>query len=145
MLTLDRVLFLKSVSMFADTSHEVLAKFARKLEEIRLASGDSVYQQGDRENSLYVVVEGTVRLHAEGGPSSMQHERELLGEFEAFDLAPRAFSATAAAKSHLLRIDPITLEELIAERPEISQALIREFCKRLRVPGGTTGCQVTHE
>ena len=143
MLTLDRVLFLKSVSVFTDTSHEALARFARKLEEVSLAAGEALFQQGDRENSLYVVTAGKLRLHTDKRTLGTRSERELVGELEALDPAPRELSATAIEQSHLLRIAPTALDEITAKHPEISQALTRAVCRQLRAASRAIGSEAS--
>ena len=61
--TVEKVLFLKSIDLFRAMPSEELAQIAEIAEEQPFAAGDPVFAEGEPGDALYLVVEGTVRVH----------------------------------------------------------------------------------
>ena len=70
LLTIEKVAVLKTIDIFAGTPDYVLASVARIVEELSLLPGESFIDEGDLGDSMYLVVEGNVRVHAATGRSS---------------------------------------------------------------------------
>jgi len=56
----------------------------------------------------------------------------IVGELAALDPEPRSASVSAIDPTTLYGIEQATLQDLMAEHPEIVQAVIRELAQRLR-------------
>src|SRR5438445_2096166 len=63
LLTIEKVIILKSVSIFSDISERGLINVAAALEEIQAEPEQTIFQKGDSGNSLYIIVEGKMRVH----------------------------------------------------------------------------------
>ena len=63
MLTIERVICLKAVPMFAEVSDETLADVAELLGEVDYAKGQVVFEKGAEGDSLYMVISGRVRVY----------------------------------------------------------------------------------
>jgi hypothetical protein len=132
LLTIEKVLILKSVDIFADTPEEVLLEAASLLDEVHLEPEQPLFSKGDTGAALYIVVQGKVRVHE--GPRVIAElgEGEVVGELAAIDPEPRMAAVTAVEASMLLRIEHLRLRQLIAEFPEIGLGILRVLCRRLR-------------
>lgn len=130
--TVERVIILKGVGIFAATPDPVLAELAALLAEEELPAGRPVFAKGDQGSSLYVIVEGEVRVH--DGESTLNHlgERDVFGEMALLDPAPRSASVTAVADTLLLRLDAEPFYELMDDRIEIARGIITVLTGRLR-------------
>ena len=88
LLTIEKVLILKKVSIFADTSEEFLADISTLLDEIDVAAGETVIEKGDEHTYLYIISDGSVEVRdgnhvlAELGPN------HIFGELGLFLEAP---------------------------------------------------------
>ena len=132
MTTVDRVVALHRVPLFADVPGRVLAALAMRATEVEVAAGDVLIEQGAVEDHLYAVVSG--RFVARDGERTL---RELgpgstVGELAALAPEPRSASVTALEDGLLLRIDKVLLDELLADRPELARAVIASLVRMLR-------------
>jgi CRP/FNR family transcriptional regulator, cyclic AMP receptor protein len=132
MTTVDRVVALHRVPLFADVPGRVLAALAMRATEVEVAAGDVLIEQGAVEDHLYAVVSG--RFVARDGERVL---RELgagstVGELAALAPEPRSASVTALEDGLLLRIDKVLLDELLADRPELARAVIASLVRMLR-------------
>ena len=137
--TIERVMILKSVPVFANASEQILAGIAPLLEEVHFAAGETLFRRGDIGNSMYVIVTGRVRVH--DGERTIFHlgERDTVGELAVLDPEPRSASVTAAEPTFLFRLDRDAFRELMADHPEIVQGVLHLLCQRLR---RTTGSEL---
>jgi CRP/FNR family cyclic AMP-dependent transcriptional regulator len=132
LLTVEKVLILKTVGVFSDISERGLVDAATVLEEVRAEPGEGIFEKGDTGSSLYIVVEGAVRVHDGDRTIATLGPGEVFGELAALDPEPRMASVTVTTAALLLRMGNAELHELIAEHPEVAQGIIRVLCRRLR-------------
>jgi len=67
--TVEKVLFLKSIDLFRGLPGEELAQIAEIAEEVPVDAEGHVFSEGDPGDSLYIVVEGKVRVFRGERPS----------------------------------------------------------------------------
>ena len=132
LLTIEKVIILKSVSIFSDIAERGLVEAATVLEEIRAEPGQKIFEKGDTGNSLYIVVEGSVSIHDRDKSIATLGPGEVFGELAALDPEPRMASVTVTEPSLLLRMGHAELDELMSEHPEVAFGIIRVLCRRLR-------------
>jgi len=132
LLTIEKVLILKSVGVFSDISERGLVDAATVLEELRAEPGQVIFEKGDTGNSLYIIVEGTMRVHDGEKTIATLGPGEVFGELAALDPEPRMASVTVTEPALLLRMGHAELDELMAEHPEVAIGIIRVLCRRLR-------------
>ena len=130
--TIERVLILKTVGMFAGTPDSLLAEIAALLEEIELPAGESLFAKNDLAHSMYIIVDGRLRVHDGEVVLNYLGERAIVGEMAVLDSSPRMASVTAETETRLLRLDQDTLYELIGDRPEVARGIIGVLSDHLR-------------
>jgi CRP-like cAMP-binding protein len=130
--THDKLQRLQTVGIFAATPSEVLLQLAEAVEEVHLAAREQLFAKGDLGTSMYVIVSGKVRIHIGDQTVVELGDGEIVGELAALDPEPRSASVSAIDPTTLYRIEQATLQDLMAEHPEIVQAVIRELAQRLR-------------
>ena len=137
LLTTDKMLFLRRVSLFAEMSLEQIRVLTAHLEEQHFLPGEAIISEGDVSQELYILMSGRVRVAKDyGGP----HERTLAvltqGDFFAdmaiFESAPRSATAVAEEESELLVLSPEKFKQTIYQKPETVFAIFRELSARLR-------------
>jgi CRP-like cAMP-binding protein len=128
----EKLLRLQTVGIFAATPDEVLLQLAEALEEVHLAAGEQLFAKGDLGTSMYVIVAGKVRIHIGEQTVVELEDGEIVGELAALDPEPRSASVSAIDPTTLYRIEQTTLQALMADHPEIVQAVIKELAQRLR-------------
>ena len=130
--TIEKVLILKTVSIFAETPDDVLAEVATILTEVEVTSGTLIFAKGDPGNCLYMIVSGGVRIHDGDNTLRELSERAVFGEMSVLDLQPRSASVTALEDTCLLRLDQAPLYELMADRIEVARGIIRVLSLKFR-------------
>lgn len=132
MLIIEKVLVLRSTGIFARIRDEYLAHLARRCTEVRLGSNDVLFKQGDRGDCLYVVVQGRIRIEANGVTLAELGEGEVVGEMAALDPEPRSATVAAMSDTLLLRISNDDLNILMSGDEAIARGIITVLCQRLR-------------
>jgi hypothetical protein len=132
LLTIEKVLILKTVSIFADTPEEILADVAALLEEVNVAAGETILHKDEVGRCMYVIVDGRVRIHDGDQLIAYQGARDIFGELAVLDAEPRSASVTAEVDTSLFRLDQEAFYELMADRFEVARGIIRMLCRRVR-------------
>jgi CRP-like cAMP-binding protein len=135
LITLERVALLKSIDMFTGTPDYVLASVARIVEEVELAPGEILIEEGEPGDCLYIVIQGQVRVYSVDTTIINLGPGQSVGEFAILDPGPRAASVSAEESTLLFRIDKAPFDEVMADRPEIAHGIIRALIRRLREQG----------
>ena len=133
LLTIERVTFLKRVSLFERTPDRVLAGLARNLEEETFPVGATITEEGAVEDWLFIVIDGAVRVSQFGRVTELG-PGDVLGELAVLASEPRVVTATAVTDVHAFRLRKIDFDEALRTRPEIAAGVIAELARRLRTP-----------
>lgn len=131
--TIEKVIILKDVELFAETPDELLTEVAGLLTEVEVAPGESVFAKGDNGDSFYIIVNGEVRVHDGAYTINTLGESEVFGEMALLDPEPRMASVTAEGDTLLLRLDQDPFYELMDARSEVARGIIRVLSNRLRL------------
>jgi hypothetical protein len=132
MLTIEKVIILKSVHMFGEASDEILADVASIVEEVDVAAGEVVFRKGDAGDSMYVIVDGSVRVYDGEREIIKLGARDIFGELALLDPEPRLASVAAVGATRLLRLDREAFLELMEANIEIVRGVLHVLCERLR-------------
>lgn len=135
LLTIERVAILRSIDIFADTPDYILAAVARILVEVEVLPGETFIHEGAVEDSMFLIVEGEVRVHSHGQTIITLGAGTSVGELAVLDPQPRAASVTAIIDTLLFRIDREPFDEVMTDRPEIARGVIRALSRRIREQG----------
>lgn len=130
--TVEKVLFLKSIDLFSQIPGEDLSQIAQITDEVLFEEGDEVFHEGDPGDTLYFVIGGKVRIHQGGEELAVLGEKQVFGEMALLDSEPRSASASAIADLTLLKIHRDDFNEILAEKSEIAQGIIKVLTRRLR-------------
>lgn len=137
LLTIEKVAVLKAIDIFAETPDYVLASVAHIVEELNLVPGETFINEGDLGDSMYLVVEGNVRVHHGDKTIITLGAGKSVGELAVLDPEPRSASVTAIDDAFVFRIARDAFDEAMADRPEIARGVIRALCRRIREEGDT--------
>ncbi len=135
---MDRVIFLRRVSLLADLSPYDLQKVASITTEQFYGQGETIFSQGDDGDEMYVVISGEARVfipQGKGEPEielSRQKNGDVFGEMAVISGDKRSATAVAVSDIHLLVLDRRSFESLIYERPEVSLAIMRVLSMRIK-------------
>jgi CRP-like cAMP-binding protein len=132
MTTIERVVALQRVDLFAEVPGRTLAAVARRATEVEVAAGSLVIAEGAVEDHLFAIVAGRLRVHRGERTVVELGADSTVGELAALVPEPRTASVTAIEPSTLLRIDKPVLDELLADRPVLASRVIAALVAMVR-------------
>jgi CRP-like cAMP-binding protein len=136
MTTIERVIALQKVRLFADTPGRILAAVARGATEVEVEAGALVIDEGAVEGHLFALVRGRLRVHRGETTLATLEPGASVGELAALVPEPRSASVTAVVPSTLLRIEKDVLDELLLDWPELASGVIAALVAMLRARSG---------
>ncbi|KAF0191425.1 MAG: CRP/FNR family transcriptional regulator cyclic AMP receptor protein [Gammaproteobacteria bacterium] len=129
---------LKNIPLFAGLEDAELALLSRKAVARTFPKNAYIINEGDRSDTLYVMVSGKVKafLRDEHGKEvilSFQGPGEYFGELALLDDEPRSASIVTVEPTTVNVVSKADLMKCISESPELAFRLIRDLSHRLRV------------
>jgi AAA family ATP:ADP antiporter len=128
----EKVLFLKKIDLFRRIRGDDLARIANIAEELSFTDQERVFNEGDLGDALYLIVTGKAKIHKGETQLAVLGERQCFGEIAILDSEPRSASVTAVEPLLTLKIRRDDFSEIMAQKPEIAQGVIKVLCGRLR-------------
>jgi hypothetical protein len=119
---LDKVLLLRQNALLARASVSQLFPVAGVTREVSLAAGDILFTPSD-EPILYHLIEGEIRLDAEGRDPIVAGPGSAIGVAEILAGVPVGRRATVTRAGHALRLDHEELFEVLADHIDLLQSL----------------------
>jgi diguanylate cyclase (GGDEF)-like protein len=115
--------------------------------EVRdLATGDVLLTMGAVNDVMYMVLEGQLSVHLEGGPQSEPvafiAEGETVGELSVLDARPASAHVVAAEPSRVMALDNKTFWSLVGASHDFSINLLMLLAKRLRANNTTVATNI---
>lgn len=130
--TVEKILRLRRVDLFIELTAEDLVPVAQVAEELEFSAGQEIFAQGDVGEVLYLILDGTVRVHRGKQELARLTQGECFGELSILDKEPRSASCTAETDLHLLALGGEAFSELLQSSPELARAIIVVLVRRLR-------------
>jgi len=129
---IEKVIFLQDVDIFKHISSEDLSYVASITVEQNVEKESVIYKEGDISDSMYMVIEGKVRLHVGESLVMIAELNDVFGAWSLFDDEVRLISATAFEDSLLLKIDKANMIELLADHVGVTEGILKAMAKRLQ-------------
>jgi CRP-like cAMP-binding protein len=126
---------LQRIPMFRDVESAKLKLIALASERANYRAGDKLLTEGDRADSVFVILEGTAGVMRREADADVRIAEvgagSVVGEMGV--VLDRPYSGTIIADTPLtaLRIDKRTFLDLLAKVPQLSLSVIRELASRL--------------
>ena len=129
---------LSQVDVFQYLPQDALASLAKLAQRRTFRAGSVIVRQGDSSESVFVIVQGHVKVErmmrdfpqpvvlAELGRG------EIVGEMGLLDGQPRSATVTAIDWTEALELSASTLATTALHHPETSRELLRMLSRRLR-------------
>jgi len=132
LLLIEKVLLLKSLSIFEATPETVLTEVAEILEEVEIEQGTNIFKVGDVANCMYIIHQGEIKIHKDGHTLAILKENDFFGELSLLDTDTRSADATANTDVFLLKMNQEPFYELMENRIEVARGIIKTLCRRLK-------------
>jgi hypothetical protein len=127
---------LRHVSLFESLSLEELAYIAERARLVRYQAGDLIIRKGDTDKTLYVIIDGQVRVwdrteEGRGRLLNYHGSGDFVGELAFLEDKPRAANVDMITDSELVAFDREGFERIL-QHPQISDYLHTWGQERIR-------------
>jgi uncharacterized membrane protein len=128
---------LARVPLFKRLEPHELEKLAEEIDQVNFKAGETIFNEHDKGDALYVVEEGSVRLWITDEDVRRVTVDEMqpgsfFGELAVLDGGERSTGATAIEDTHLHRLGSDDFQKFLLAHPDISLDVICEIGTRLR-------------
>jgi thioredoxin reductase (NADPH) len=116
---------------FPKLSEEQLGRIAAFARERRFADGELLWEQGDDDRPLYVVLEGKITVLSGNDHFVTAHEPgQFSGDVALLSGRPVVVSGRATSETRVLELPADRLRALVQTDPELSEIFLRAFILR---------------
>ena len=122
---------LAQVSLFAALSNKELQKIAKASDEVEVAAGKTLVEEGAIGHEFFLILEGEAAVKR-GGRKVTLGPGQYFGELALLDRKPRSASVVADTDMKLLVIGQREFSGVIDEVPGLSHKLLAAMASRLR-------------
>lgn len=132
----DAYTFLRNVPLFEKLPDATLEQICAQVQEVRLAPGEILFQEGSVGDQAYVIKEGQIEIFKEANGHQVQlavrQSGEMIGEIALLESTPRTASGRALSDSLLLTISQEQFDQLLNASPSIARTMLNTITARLR-------------
>ena len=132
---MERLLFLRQVSLFAGLSPVDLERVGSIAEESGYADGEVIAAEGEFGEELHIVMSGAIRVVQDRAGSEYELARrtagDVVGEMSIISRKPRIASLIAEGDVRTIRLAQREFESILRERPSVALAVIGVLAQRL--------------
>ncbi len=132
MIIVEKIIFLRNVHLFSNMPLSGLEHLAGATEEAIYSAGESIIREGEYGDSMYLIVDGEVRIHIGEKELSVFNEKDYFGELSIIDGEPRSASASAHTDCLLLKINKEEFNEILKQHSDSALAIIQALTRDLR-------------
>lgn len=110
----------------------LVAKIDAYLEEVVLAAGEVLFNEGEEGDAVYLVMDGRLRLESSGMTLITRSCGDCVGEIALIDDEPRSADAIADTAVKLLRWERRDFQKTLGQDPEIARGIFKMLTGKLR-------------
>ncbi|MBI1210236.1 MAG: cyclic nucleotide-binding domain-containing protein [Alphaproteobacteria bacterium] len=126
---------LRRIPLFAQIDTSKLKLLAFTSERLAFEKGAVLFKQGDRGDSAYLILEGSVDVVVDSanGPVTVAHlgQNAFVGEMSLLCDMPRTAAIVATAPLDTLKIKKEQFFQLLRDMPQMALEILRELAERL--------------
>jgi len=123
---------LQQVPMFSACSKRDLQLVARRAEDVRVAAGKVLVNEGETGHEFFVILDGTARVTRRGKRVATLGPGSAFGELALLDKAPRNATVIAETPMELVVLGQREFAGIIDEVPGFARKLLAGMASRLR-------------
>jgi CRP/FNR family transcriptional regulator, cyclic AMP receptor protein len=133
----DEARSLARVPLFKRLEAHELEHLAGEIDQVNYQAGETIFNEHDRGDALYILEEGSVRIWVYDEDVKEVTLAELkpgdfFGELAVLDRGERSSSATAITDIHLHRLSSDDFQKFLIEHPDAAIDVICEIAQRMR-------------
>jgi predicted MFS family arabinose efflux permease len=132
-----RIGLLRSIPIFAPLQARELERLARAAEEIAITEGSTVFEEGDRGDRFFAIVDGRAAVESHGTHLRELEPGDFFGEIALLRDVPRTATVRAVTSLRLLALDRGTFVDTVTGHVASTDAAAHVVVARMRAPVGS--------
>lgn len=128
----QRLAELAKVPLLSSCSQRELQRVARATDEVQVAAGTTLIEQGQVAREAFVIVDGTAAVRRNGRKVAVVGPGECVGEMSLLDRQPRSASVVATEEMTVLVIPSQSFSALLDDAPGLTRKLLQNLAARVR-------------
>jgi CRP-like cAMP-binding protein len=132
MILIEKLLVLQGVDLFKETPEDILASIAINTQERRYQKDETIITKGEMGDTLYIVVEGEVKIDNGIEVVATLGKREVFGELTVLSPQPRVAHVIASKDCLLLVLHRRHVFEAMRRDFHLVQGIVSYLCNRIR-------------
>ena len=132
MILVQKILFLKNVPLFSTMPPDTIAWVAEAADETSTLSGQTIFEKGSEGDSMYVIADGSVRIHDGDKTLASLPQGAFFGELSILDGETRSATATAESDCLLLVIRQDAFRRILSKQFDVTENLLKILVRRIR-------------
>lgn len=132
MITYEKVLVLKNISLFEKASELALSDLISVAEEKMLKSGEVLLPKDQANDALYIVLSGLLEMEV-NKKNQQFGPRQIIGETTVFSPAILDGEVKAKEKTFVLKVNSQQLYRIMALHPTLAYSFLEELSRRVRL------------
>jgi CRP-like cAMP-binding protein len=123
---------LRNTPLFAYATERHLRAITKQAKTVVVTKETTIMTEGERGNTFYVVLDGTVRVSRNGRKVAELGPGKSFGELALLSDAPRNATVVSVGDAELVSFDRKPFGKLLDESPEFARHLLEAVAARLR-------------
>lgn len=129
---LRRILVLQKIDLFAHLGPNDFMWLAQMVEEAAYEPGEAICRAGDFGDTMYGIIEGSIRVHRGSEEYALLGEGAFFGEMAIIDSGPRSADCTAKEPTVLLQLHRDLVLSFCFQNIDVLRSMMRVIADRLR-------------
>jgi CRP-like cAMP-binding protein len=126
-----KVQALRRAPLFEDLSRKELVQLARASENLEVAPGKVLCNEGEVGQEFFVIIDGKVEVTRKGKRVAMRGGGEFVGEIALLEETPRTATVTAKTPLRLFVLTRKDFRHLVNENPSVERKVLRALARRV--------------
>lgn len=127
-----KIACLQKTELFSGMPTDALEKIAQVAQEMHLANDETIFNDGDKGDAVYFVVEGEVKAHRFGIEITRIGKDNCVGEMGVIDEGPRSGSVSTIGDTVLLKVSRDDFYRVAGNDLKLFQNVLRIVLRKIR-------------
>jgi protein phosphatase len=128
----EKLELLRRIPLFSGFDKRRLQRLGMLADEVDVAAGERLMQQGESGTDMMIIVSGSVAIERGGERLNTLGPGDFFGEIALIDGGPRTATVTAEEATRLLVITHREFHSLMDEFPEVAAQVLNALAHRIR-------------
>ena len=123
---------LAKVPLFSSLTTRELQQVARAADQVQVAAGTTIIEQGQTGREAFVIIDGTATVKRNGKRVATLGPGDVAGELALLDHGPRTAEVTCDTDCTLLVLDARSFAGVVTELPNLATKMMASLAGRIR-------------